>query len=190
MKDLSRRRLLMGAAIGGAVLVAGCATTHSGNVTSITLNVAKVTAYATAGLNAAQTVETALLPFPALTAYVGPLQAATALLQTAVNAFSAAVADKVTVSYSDASIRSLVDSVLTAIEQIAGLIGNVVTALVRAGFAITDGTVNKVQLVHDALATIVSVFRALLTSSSPALAPSAAPRLAMSEGRALSVLAA
>lgn len=179
---MNRRSMLANIGLGAAAIaLAGCTTMTVGDTTTITLNVAKVTAYATAGLNAAQTVETALAPFPALTAYVAPIQATTALLQNAVAAFSAGVGNSVTVSYSDSSVRSLVDSVLAAIEQISGLIGNVVAAMIASGLKITDSTVNHVQVVQDAITTIVSVFRALLTASP-------APAVAMSEGRALVTL--
>ncbi len=190
MKSLSRRSILLGGAIGGALLLSGCATTTTGSVTTVTLNVAKVAAYAQAGLNAVTTVTDALSLFPALSTYTAPLKAVEDVLQAALANFTAAAGPNVTVSYDSTSIKTAVDSVLSAIQSIASQIATIIVAMAKqTALGLSDSTVSKVRLAHDALTTIISVFQALLTNT-VAMNLGTGPRLAMSEAQALRVLAA
>lgn len=188
---LNRRSLLVGIGIAGAALaLAGCATTTAGTVTTITLNVAKISAYAEAGLNAASMVTDALALFPGLSAYASQLQPIETALKTALTDFSAVAGSSVTVAYDQADVKSAVNSILSAIQQVSALIVAIVAAMAQqAVLGIKDATVSRIQLTSDAIATIVATLKALL-STNVSLNFGAAPRLAMSEARALQVLAA
>jgi hypothetical protein len=167
MKTLNRRSFLtsVGAGTVGAVLLAGCTVTTVGSTTTATLNVAKINAYITAGLNAANTVATTLRLVPALAEYSAPLNKAVDTLQTAAVAFSGAVGDKVEISYNDASLNTIVDSVVAGIQDVLDVIMDVAAALVKQGVKISVDTLTKVQLARDALSTVVAVFKALITTS-------------------------
>lgn len=186
---LNRRSLLLAACAGAGLLLAGCVTTTAGSVTTITLNVAKVSAYAQAGLNAVATVTDALAMFPTFSAYVAPAKVVEVALQTALANFTAAAGPSVTVSYDDASIKALVDSILADIQSIAGQVATIITKMAeQTTLGISSGTIGIVQTTFDALTTIVSVFRALLVSATAArLVPQ--HQFAMSESQALRTLA-
>ncbi|HEX2594761.1 MAG TPA: hypothetical protein VHL34_24875 [Rhizomicrobium sp.] len=188
---MNRRALLLGLGAGtAALMLAGCATTKDGHTTTVTLNVAKITAYAQLGLNAAVTVTDALALFPSLASYIAPVQKVEGVLKDALANFTEAAGSNLTVSYNDASIKAAVDSVLADIQSVASEIATIILAMAKqSALGLSDGTVSKVQLVHDALTTIIAVFRALLTTNT-ALAVGAAPRLAMSEAQAVRVLRA
>jgi hypothetical protein len=171
-------------------MLAGCATTKDGHTTTVTLNVAKITAYAQLGLNAVTTVTDALALFPSLSAYVDPVKKIEGVLKVALANFSTAAGSSVSVSYDDTSVRTAVDSVLAAIQSVASEIATIVVAMAKqAALGLSDGTVSKVQLIHDALTTIIGAFRALLPATT-AVALGEMPRLAMSEARAVQVLRA
>jgi hypothetical protein len=188
---MNRRALLLGLSAGAASLtLAGCATMKDGHTTTVTLNVAKVTAYAQAGLNAITSVTDALALFPSLSTYTAPALKVEAALEEALGNFTTAAGSSVSVSYDDTSIKTLVDLVLAAIQSVASLIARVIEAMAaQAALGLSDRTVAKVKLVYDALTTIVSVFRALL-SANPTTALATAPRLRMSEAQAVAVLRA
>lgn len=184
-KNLNRRSILLaGVGVAGALALAGCATTSIGKVTTVTLNVAKIAAYADAGLNAVSTVTDALVLFPGLAAYTAPLQAVESILQVALTNFTAAAGSNVTVVYDDTNIKTAVDSVLSAIQSIASQVATIILAMAKqTALGLSDKTVSKVQLAHDALSTIIAVFQALLSST-------VSTPVAMSETQALRVLRA
>lgn len=189
--SMNRRSLLAAAGgLGVALALAGCATTTTGSVTTVTLNVAKITAYAQAGLNAIATVTDALAMFPALSTYTAPVKAIEAVLRVALTNFTAAAGSSVMVSYDDANIKTIVDSILADIQSIASQIATIIGKMAeQAALGISSNTVNTVQTAHDALATIISVFQALITANTAMR--SVAPRqTAMSEAQALRALRA
>lgn len=165
MYSVTRRAAMLNTLglLGGAAIIAGCATTHVGTTTTITLDVSKIKAYADAGLSAAKTVESVLVMVPALAIYVVPVQTITAALQAALNVFTTQAGTKITLVYNDANVKAIVDSILNALEQLGGLIKNIVVALPASVAKISTTTVNQVELVYNALMTIVAVFRTILT---------------------------
>jgi hypothetical protein len=167
MKDLSRRKLfsLVSGGVLAAGLLAGCTTTTVGSKTTASISVAKINAYVTAGLNAATTVGTTLTLFPELAKYAEPLNKAVSTLQSASDEFLNATGGTLVISYDDASVKTVVDSVFNGIQQILDVIGAVAIALAKGGLPISLDTITRVQVARDALATVVAVFKALIVTS-------------------------
>ncbi|GBQ84014.1 hypothetical protein AA13595_1301 [Gluconacetobacter johannae DSM 13595] len=178
----SRRALLCGASalLAGSALAA-CTVSTNGNVTTITLNVAKIVAYGQAGLNAAATVTSYLSAFPAVSPYAAAITAAETALSGALQALSSTAGSTLTIDYNDATWRTRVDSVLNALAQVGAAIS---TAISGAGSALSSTVKADATTALSALHTIISLFDALVGVS--AARAVAAP--AMSEAQALRVL--
>ena len=194
MNRFNRRSFL--SAVGGTLLagvaLAGCTTTKVGSTTTVTIIPSKINAYVKAGLNAANTAATVIAMVPVLAVYSDSVKKAIAILNEAAAAFAYVAGDNVVLQYNSASVKTAVDSVLASIETIADLVGEILKALVKAGFSAATEALNKLELARDAIATIVSVFQALLATSWTSAAPMTlvAPpmKLAMTETHALRTL--
>lgn len=162
--DKGKRRFMGNAlmSVGALVAVAtmaGCAVTTTNGVTTITLDVAKVKAYGQAGLNAAATVSSFLSAFPALAPYAAAISVADTALSGALSAFSDAAGSTLTINYNDASWQTRVSSVLTGMTTVSGAIDN---AIAGSGAVLSATVIADAKTASNALATIVSVFEALL----------------------------
>ncbi len=166
--DKGKRRF-MGCAlmsVGALVAVAstsGCSVTTTNGVTTITLDVAKVKAYGQAGLNAAATVSSFLSAFPVLAPYAAAISVADTALSGALKAFSDAAGSTLTINYNDASWQTRVSSVLTDMTTVGGAINS---AIAGSGSILSAAVIADAKTASNALATIVSVFEALLSISS------------------------
>jgi len=163
---LSRRSILRGVPVlAGAAVLGACTVTTSGSTTTITLNVAKIEAYAQAGLNAAATVTSLLGAVPAAASYVALIATAETALSAALTTLSTAAGSTVTISYDDTDWKTRVDSVLSAIETVGTAIANAITA---AGSGLSSTVQTDATTALSALKTVISVFDALLVTSTGA----------------------
>ncbi|WP_233140468.1 hypothetical protein [Acetobacter sp. DsW_063] len=170
--------LVTGAALATLGATQGCTVSTSGNVTTATLNVAKVVAYGQAGLNMLGTLTTLAAAFPALTTYATAGAAIETTLSAALTAFETAAGSSVSVSYDDTSYKTAIDSILADLQQADTVAAN---ALSGAGSALSDSAKSTLSTGLSAIRTVVSVFQA-------ALAGTSAGQLAMSEAQALRTL--
>jgi hypothetical protein len=167
MKTMSRRALFttLGGAALSATLLAGCTTMKDGGTTTVTLNVAKVKAYMEAGLNASATVLSTIALIPVFDTYTLPLKKAQAALMQAETVFVESFGDKLEVSYDDTSVKTLINSVINLIQQIADQIKVILSNMIQVGISVDTPTLNKVELMYNAIATILSIFKALVMTS-------------------------
>jgi hypothetical protein len=159
MSTLSRRSFLRSAALVGATALTACTVTTTNGVTTITLDVAKVKNYGQAGLNAAATVTSFLSSFPALAPYALAITAAETALSGALSAFSTAAGSTLTISYNDASWKTRVDSILSDLDTLAAAIES---AIAGSGSVLSSSVLSNARTAYNALATLISVFKALL----------------------------
>ncbi len=160
MKSISRRNLVRSSALGmAAAALAACAVNTTNGVTTITLDVTKVKNYGQAGLNAAATVTSFLSTFPTMAPYVLAITAAETALSGALSAFSTAAGSTLTISYNDASWKTRVDSILTDLDTLAAAIESAISG---SGSVLSSTVISDAKTAYNALATIISVFKALL----------------------------
>lgn len=159
MSTLSRRSFLRWSALIGATALTACTVTTTNGVTTLTLDVARVKNYGQAGLNAAATVTGFLSTFPALAPYALAITAAETALSGALSAFSTAAGSTLTISYNDATWKTRVDSILTDLDTLAGAIES---AIAGSGSALSATVLTNAKTADSALATLISVFKALL----------------------------
>lgn len=157
------RALMSVGALVAVATVSGCHVTTTNGVTTITLDVAKVKAYGQAGLNAAATVSSFLSAFPALAPYAAAISVADTALSGALSAFSDAAGSTLTINYNDATWQTRVSSVLTGMTTVGGAINS---AIAGSGSILSAKVIADAKTASNALATIVSVFEALLGISS------------------------
>lgn len=157
----TRRGIIKALAAGTAIGALGaCTVTHNGNVTTITLDVAKVKAYATAGINAVSTV----LSIGAVATAIGApaiaiIESASAALESSLAGFASAAGSSVSVSYDTTSIKSAVNSVLMDLETVSDSLQG---ALVGAKDSIAPTEYANTTTALSALKTVVSVFEGVL----------------------------
>jgi hypothetical protein len=159
MSTLSRRSFLRSAALVGATALTACTVTTTNGVTTITLDVTKVKNYGQAGLNAAATVTSFLSSFPALAPYALAITAAETALSGALSAFSSAAGSTLTISYNDTTWKTRVDSILSDLDTLAAAIES---ALAGSGAVLSSSVLSNARTAYNALATLISVFKALL----------------------------
>jgi hypothetical protein len=159
MSTLSRRSFLRSSVLVGATALTACTVTTTNGVTTITLDVTKVKNYGQAGLNAAATVTSFLSTIPALASYALAITAAETALSGALSAFSSAAGSTLTISYNDASWKTRVDSILSDLDTLAAAIES---ALAGSGSALSSSVLSNAKTAYSALATLISVFKALL----------------------------
>ncbi|MBO1326844.1 hypothetical protein K2X14_17275, partial [Acetobacter sp. TBRC 12305] len=156
----SRRNFLRNSSfLAGALALAACSTVTTNGVTTITLDVTKVKNYGQAGLNAAATVASFLSAYPALAPYMAAVTLADTALSGALTAFSTAAGSTLTISYDDATWKTRVDSILTDLDTLAAAIEN---AIAGSGSILSASVIADAKTAYNALATVISVFKALL----------------------------
>ncbi|GBQ69571.1 hypothetical protein AA103196_2250 [Ameyamaea chiangmaiensis NBRC 103196] len=161
MRNPSRRCFLRALAAGSAIGVLGaCTVSTSGNVTTITVNVAKVKAYGTAGLNAVSTILSVAAIASAIGApAVAGIEAASVALSASLAAFSTAAGSSVTVTYDNTSFKTAIDSVLADLKAVAS---DLAAAISGANTKVGSSALSTATTALDALQTVVSVFEGLL----------------------------
>lgn len=165
MKDTSRRTFFKSIGAGAAAVVAagvlaGCTKTVVNGVVTYTIDVAKIDAYANAGIKAGKTI----LAIPVLDTAIGAtitdsISAGLTLLGNFLDDFNTAAKGKVVVNYNDATWKTKIDSILNSMSQInsdikAGLSG------VKSG--VSAAILEKANLVANALDTLLSFFEAAI----------------------------
>ena len=157
----TRRGIIKALAAGTAIGALGaCTISKSGNVTTITVNVAKVKAYGTAGINAVSTV----LSIAAVASAIGAptvaiIETASAALEAALASFASVAGSSVTVSYDDTSTKTAINSVLADLQTVAA---DLSSALTGASEKVSDNVLSDAVTALSALKTVVSVFEGLL----------------------------
>ncbi|MCH4023573.1 MAG: twin-arginine translocation signal domain-containing protein [Acetobacter sp.] len=159
--QISRRKFLHHSALAATALTAGaCTITTSGQVTTLTLNVATIEKYAKAGISAVTTV----IGIAAVSSALGPvvvsgIEAAGATLNAALAAFISAAGDTVTISYDDTSWKTQVDSLLDDLDTVVSKLSTALTLLkTRAGSSV----VSTASMAVNAVQTVLNAFEALL----------------------------
>ena len=163
MQNPSRRAFLRNSsALVAAAALAACSTSKSGNVTTITINVAEIKDYGQAGLNAVTTVLSIAAVASAIgTPAVGIIGLADTALSTALTDFSTAAGSTLTITYDDTNWKTRVDSILSALTKVESDLSAAITG-VSTKVSSTD--LSNANTALNALATIVSAFKALLDS--------------------------
>lgn len=160
-KSPTRRGFLSVLAGCSALGVLGaCTVTKNGDVTTITLNVAKVKAFGQAGLNAVTTV----LDITAVASAIGApavsvINVTDAVLSASLAAFASAAGSSLTVSYDNATMKTRIDSVLADIKKVAAALGAGVDG---AKTKVSSSVLSNVSVAIGSLDTIISVFEGLL----------------------------
>lgn len=158
------RRVLLRAGTGtlAAGLLAACAVTKSGNVTTITINVAEIRDYGQAGLNAVSTIlSIAALASAIGSPAVGIINVADTALSAALTSFSTAAGSTLTISYDDTNWKSRVDSILSALTKVED---DLSMAMTGVSTKVSGTDLSDASTALNALGTIISAFRALLDS--------------------------
>lgn len=166
-----------------ATALAACTVTKSGNVSSVTLNVAKVDAYAKAAQNFANTI----LSVPLVTATLGAapvalINAAATGIVGAIDQINTAANGAATVSYDSTSVKTAVNSIIADLQTALAYAKQGIAGVEST--AATADTISKVNTAISAAETILSLLTALIVSVGVARA---APT-PMSEATALAVL--
>jgi hypothetical protein len=176
---MNRRAILSLAGLGlSTAALAACTTTTSGGVTTLTINVAKIDAYA----HAIQSAGTALLADPVIAGLLGPnvalAETAVAAVVAGLTAFDAAAGGAVTVSIDTSGVSAAVQSILTNAQSLL--------ALIQAGVSTSKTALaSTISNYIASLATIVALLQVLVASATTGA--KAAPVLPMTEARALAV---
>lgn len=151
--------LLSAAGFAAVATLSGCTVTTTNGVTTLTLDVAKVKNYGQAGLNAAAAVTSFLSGFPVLAPYALAITAAETALSGALTAFSNAAGSTLSISYDNADWKTRVDSILSDLDTLSGTIER---ALAGSGSVLSSSVQANADTAYKALATLISVFKALL----------------------------
>jgi len=163
MQTFNRRRLftLLGA---GALIAAtgGCATSREGSATTIVLNVGKINAYLEATLNSANTILTILSQVPGMEKGVGLASEFIEQLTIVSSEFNKVSEGKVTIEYNTESVRTITDSILALFMKLSTFIGSVIVTLIASPGLVPGSTLSRVQLINNALKTVISVLKAIL----------------------------
>lgn len=174
------RRALMLSGVAATAVLAGCTFSTSNGVTSVTINLKAVNAYAQALQNGSNT----LLSVPLITTAMGP--ATVALVKAAVAGISiaaAALAQQATgpntLTFTANSIPAALASFQADAATINAAFGVVITAE-------TGSLSSNIITTASAIQTVVSLVLALASSVMPVTVGAVAP--AMPEAQALSIL--
>ncbi|MFT9220641.1 hypothetical protein [Gluconobacter oxydans] len=179
------RALMSVGAVAAIGMIDGCEVAKNGNVTTITINVAKVKAYGTALVNAVATI----LSVAAIASAVGAptvaiIETASAALEAALDSFASSAGSTVTVDYDTTSWKTLLDSIYSDAET---LVADLDSAITGASTKVTSSALSTATTALDAAKTVLSAFQALLgiTSARRAISPR---RQGMTLDQALNVL--
>ncbi|GCE89420.1 hypothetical protein MSKU15_1021 [Komagataeibacter diospyri] len=165
--DGGRRRflgmgLMTAAGIAAVASLSACSVSMTGNVTTVTINVAEIKDYGQAGLNAVSTV----LSIAAIASAIGTpavsiIGLADTALSTALTTFSDAAGSTLTISYDDTNWKSRVDSVLSALTKVESDLSAAITGV---STKVSSSNLSNANTALNALGTIISAFKALLDS--------------------------
>ncbi|MFT8945989.1 MAG: hypothetical protein ABF876_05330 [Acetobacter aceti] len=149
---VERRTFIRGAAaLLAAAGLAACKTTTTGNVTTITLNVAEVDTDGTAGLDVLKTV-LAFTGVPATVLMV--VDTSISGIETALAAWDKYCNGSATITYDASSVPTAATSVITALQNGASAISNVVsTESATLGTSLTS----KITAVADDVASVGAI---------------------------------
>ncbi|MHC0612973.1 twin-arginine translocation signal domain-containing protein [Komagataeibacter oboediens] len=163
MQTPTRRAFLRGSsALVAAAALTACKSTTTGNVTTITINVAEIKDYGQAGLNAVTTVLSIAAVASAIgTPAVGIIGLADTALSTALTDFSTAAGSTLTITYDDTNWRTRVDSILSALTKVESDLSAAITGV---STKVSNTDLSDANTALNALGTIVSAFKALLDS--------------------------
>jgi hypothetical protein len=151
----------LGAGIAAAALGA-CTVSKSGNVTTVTLNVAEIKDYGQAGLNAVTLVLSIAAVASAIgTPVVGVIGLADTALSTALTDFSNAAGSTLTITYDDTNWKSRVDSILSGLTTLQT---DLTAAITGASTKVSSADLSNANTALTALGTIVSAFKGMLDS--------------------------
>lgn len=184
MKQISRRGVIRsgGLACLGSVLTA-CTVTTKGAVTSLTLDVGKVEAYAQAGYNFAQMVLAVPNVAQALGApAVAVVEVCAKNVLAALDVLKKEAHGSLTVSYNSASVKQAFQSILADFQTVITAATTLLHAQVKGD--LSPMVQSRLALGVTAAETIVSLMQAMVSMSSGA--EERVPR--MSESAALAVL--
>ncbi|GBR37237.1 hypothetical protein AA11826_1637 [Komagataeibacter oboediens DSM 11826] len=180
--DGGRRRflgmgLMTAAGVAAAATLSACSVSKTGNVTTITLNVAEVADYVDALLNFSSTA----INVPLVAAAMGAPNVALAntiiaALTAAGRAFVAAAGSSTTVSYDSASVKAAFDSILTDIGQVNTLIIATITGMASD---LSSSVITQAKTAAGAAATLIDLLKAMVAVSGR---HSVGPRLASDNG--------
>lgn len=178
MTRYSRRQVLHAGGAGCVLgLLTACTLQSDGPVTSLSLNIAKIQAYAQAGYNFSQM----LLSIPVVAQQLGEAGCAFVKtvglnIHTALDALIATAGGALTVSYNNASVKTAFQSILSDIQMLVSQAANILNTEDKS-----DSASQKIQIALTAAQTIVSLMLAMIRSSVGAKAV----RRAMDEHEAL-----
>ncbi|WP_395371467.1 hypothetical protein [Komagataeibacter diospyri] len=165
--DGGRRRflgmgLMTAAGIAVVASLSACSVSRTGNVTTVTINVAEIKDYSQAGLNAVTTVLSIAAVASAIgTPAVGIIGLADTALSTALSDFSTAAGSTLTITYDDTNCKSRVDSILSALTKVKS---DLSAAISGVSTKVSSTDLSDANTALNALGTIVSAFKALLDS--------------------------
>ncbi|MBV0889988.1 twin-arginine translocation signal domain-containing protein [Komagataeibacter oboediens] len=173
MQTPTRRAFLRGSsALVAAAALTACKSTTTGNVTTITINVAEIKDYGQAGLNAATTVLSIAAVASAIgTPAVGIIGLADTALSTALTDFSTAAGSTLTITYDDTNWKTRVDSILSALTKVESDLSAAITGVSTKVLSTDLSDVSAFKALLDSVATRRNVGARL---SGSAAAPSQA----------------
>jgi len=163
MQPPTRRAFLRGSSVlVAAAALTACKSTTTGNVTTVTINVAEIKDYGQAGLNAVTTVLSIAAVASAVGApAVGIINLADTALSTALTDFSTAAGSTLTITYDDTNWKSRVDSILSALTTVESDLSAAITGV---STKVSSSDLSDANTALNVLTTIVSAFKALLDS--------------------------
>ena len=152
----------LGAGIAATAALGACTVSKSGNVTTVTLNVAEIKDYGQAGLNAVTLVLSIAAVASAIgTPAVGVISLADTALSTALTSFSTAAGSTLTITYDDTNWKSRVDSILS---DLTTLQTDLTAAITGASTKGSSADLTNANTALSALGTVVSAFKGVLDS--------------------------
>lgn len=164
----SRRGFLKAAAgIAGVTALAGCTVTKNGSVTTVTLNTQEVLNYGESIISFAKAGVGITFVSAALgTSGIAIADAAISTLDTALTAFNKAANGKATVTFDDSSVKAAFESIVNSADTINSYIVATITATVS-----DSDVVEKAKVAANAVAGLISILKALVSTFDSALAP-------------------
>lgn len=157
----SRRNFLRSASLmaAGGTLTA-CTVTTNGEMTALTLNTARVKAYAQAGINAVTTILSITAVSTAMGApAVAVIEAAGGALSTEFSALASETNGSLTVSYDNTSFKTRIDTLLVDLNNVALALR---AGLVAAQQTVTNSVINTAIITFNALQTVIDAFEGAL----------------------------
>lgn len=173
MTMMTRRKALLGA-LGGVALVglSACATTKVGHDTTFTIDVARVTNYIEAGVNAARTLSGLVVLVPAMAVYKASFDIAVNLLEKSAQDLAAATNGKLVITYNDTNAMTIVNSAYDAFVQLVDLVKQVMPQLATAVVSITSSKLNNAEMIFNSLQTLMSIFKLMIAPSTASMSNS------------------